>query len=62
MKTQVTTSGVGETRIRAAFSYDDCAMKRKAMYSCLSKLGSQYLRVRASVRGAQITQQPREEY
>ena len=26
------------------FSYDDCAMKRKAMYSCLSELGNQYLR------------------
>ena len=44
MKTRLTTSGVGEMRIRAAFSYDDCAMKRKAMYSCLSKFGSQYLR------------------
>src|SRR5260370_40677847 len=44
MKMRVTTSGVGETRICAAFSYDDWAMKRRAMYSCLSKLGSQYLR------------------
>ncbi|KAI0264285.1 hypothetical protein BGY98DRAFT_1042261, partial [Russula aff. rugulosa BPL654] len=25
------------------FSYDDCAMKRKAMYLCLSELGNQYL-------------------
>ena len=45
MKTRVTTSGEGETRISAAFSYDACATKRKATNSCLSRLGSQYLRV-----------------
>jgi hypothetical protein len=32
--------------ICAAFSYDACARKRKATYSCLSKSGSQYLRGR----------------
>jgi hypothetical protein len=37
-------SGGGEMRIRAIFSYDDCAMKCKGMYSCLSNLGNQYLR------------------
>ena len=36
--------GVGDMRLRAAFSYDNCAMKHQAMCSCLSKLGSQYLR------------------
>jgi len=45
MKTNVAMSGVGETRIQAAFSYDNCAMKRKAMCSCLSKLGSQSLQM-----------------
>jgi hypothetical protein len=45
MKMRVTTSGVGETCIRAVNLYDDCAMKRKAMYSFLNRLGSQYLRV-----------------
>jgi hypothetical protein len=44
MKTRVTTSGAGETRICAAFSYDACETKRRATYSCLSRLGSQYLR------------------
>ena len=44
MKTRVTTSGAGETRIWAAFSYDACVMKRKATYSCLSRVGSQNLR------------------
>ena len=44
MKTRVTMSGVGEVRIRATCSYDGCAMKRNAMYSCLSKLHNQYLR------------------
>ena len=43
MKMRVMTSGAGEMRSRAAVSYDACAMKRKATYSCLSKLGSQYL-------------------
>ena len=45
MKTRVTTSGTGEMCICAAFSYDACARKRKATYSCLSKSGSQYLQV-----------------
>jgi hypothetical protein len=45
MMIRVTMSGVGETRIQAAFPYDDCAMKRKATYLCLSKLGSQNLRM-----------------
>ena len=44
MKMRVTTSGAGEMRIWAAFSYDACATKRRATYSCLSKLGNQYLR------------------
>ena len=45
MNTRVTTSGVGETRIGGAFSYDSCERKRSATYSCFSKSGSQYLRV-----------------
>jgi hypothetical protein len=44
MNTRVTTSGVGKMRSCAAVSYDACVMKRKAMYSYLSRLGSQYLR------------------
>jgi len=43
IKTRVTTSGTGETRIFAACSYDACARKRSATYSCLSRSGSQYL-------------------
>ena len=43
MKTRVTTSGAGETRICAACSYEACERKRSATYSCLSKFGSQYL-------------------
>ena len=43
MKTRVTTSGEGETRICAACSYDACVRKRSATYSCLSKSGSQNL-------------------
>ena len=50
MKTRVTTSGTGEMCICAAFSYDACARKRKATYSCLSKSGSQYLRARPHAR------------
>ena len=46
MKTRVTTSGMGEICTCTTFSYDACARKRKATYSCLSKSGSQYLRAR----------------
>jgi len=43
MNKRLTTSGVGRMRICAACSYDDRATKRRATYSSLSKLGSQYL-------------------
>ena len=46
MKMRVTTSGAGKMRIWAAFSYDACATKRRATYSCSSKPGNQYLRGR----------------